>query len=555
MTEFEPAKLCLLGYVPLTEWGYALPCFGSGPRPNVWYCATPSITGDRSSVISAFEPFASNEIRELPDEEAREIRLGDPWCDVFLWNGQPILGSPEELWRALEPYKGELAQRAPLSLLDLALATSHVDCRELTEQATAFLVERHGKERAQNWRDETLMREAVLLRLRRVARALEMQETFLATAKIEVFGHMFAVRVPRRLARALSRPELKSSIEAELEGFGQRIGFKFAGLKPTLDDWRRGSDAPRLVVIGVGGSGRNTVNYMIDAGLDGVEFIVADTDVENLRFARTDKRIQLGETITQGLGAGAHPEIGVQAAEASADQIRAHVRGASLVFILCGLGGGAGTGGASVIAQVARDEGIVTVCLASTPFTFEGRHRMRLAESGIAQLERCVDTFIVIPNQHLFRVADDRTTFAEAFKMADHAVYLGVRSVADLIIQEGLITLEPDSLLEVISRMGRARLGTGEASGENRAVVSAQEALADPLLEEMSLKGAKAVLISITGGQGMTLLEVDEAANVIADEIDADANVVLGAGFDLALDENIRVSILALGVRDAQEPK
>ncbi len=308
---------------------------------------------------------------------------------------------------------------------------------------------------------------------------------------------------------------------------------------------------PRIVVFGVGGAGGNAVNNMIDAGLEGVEFVVANTDAQHLSFAKTDRRIQLGETITQGLGAGAHPEVGMNAAEESADEIHAHLEGAHMVFITAGMGGGTGTGAAPIIAKCARDRGILTVGVVTKPFTFEGRHRMRLADAGIAELQRYVDTLIVIPNQNLFRVANERTTFADAFGMADQVLHSGVRSITDLMILPGLINLDFADVRAVMSEMGKAMMGTGEATGEDRALLAAQNAIANPLLDETSLKGAKAVLVNITGGMDMTLLEVDEAANAISAEVDPDANIIFGAAFDPALDGILRVSVVATGMDEA----
>lgn len=309
---------------------------------------------------------------------------------------------------------------------------------------------------------------------------------------------------------------------------------------------------PRIVVFGVGGAGGNAVNNMIDAGLEGVEFVVANTDAQHLSFAKTDRRIQLGETITQGLGAGAHPEVGMNAAEESADEIHQHLEGAHMVFITCGMGGGTGTGAAPVIAKCARDRGILTVGVVTKPFTFEGRHRMRLADAGVAELQRYVDTLIVIPNQNLFRVANERTTFADAFGMADQVLHSGVRSITDLMILPGLINLDFADVRAVMSEMGKAMMGTGEATGDDRALLAAQNAIANPLLDETSLKGAKAVLVNITGGLDMTLLEVDEAANAISAEVDGDANIIFGAAFDPALDGKIRVSVVATGMDEGE---
>ncbi|CAN5456012.1 cell division protein FtsZ [soil metagenome] len=321
-------------------------------------------------------------------------------------------------------------------------------------------------------------------------------------------------------------------------------------VRPTATELK-----PRIVVFGVGGAGGNAVNNMIDAGLEGVEFVVANTDAQHLSFAKTDRRIQLGETITQGLGAGAHPEVGMNAAEESADEIHAHLEGAHMIFITAGMGGGTGTGAAPIIAKCARDRGILTVGVVTKPFTFEGRHRMRLADAGIAELQRYVDTLIVIPNQNLFRVANERTTFADAFAMADQVLHSGVRSITDLMILPGLINLDFADVRAVMSEMGKAMMGTGEATGDDRALLAAQNAIANPLLDETSLKGAKAVLVNITGGLDMTLLEVDEAANAISAEVDGDANIIFGAAFDPALDGKIRVSVVATGMDEVAASK
>ena len=308
---------------------------------------------------------------------------------------------------------------------------------------------------------------------------------------------------------------------------------------------------PRIVVFGVGGAGGNAVNNMIDAGLEGVEFVVANTDAQQLAFAKTELRIQLGVQVTQGLGAGAHPEIGMSAAEESAPEIAEHLDGVHMVFITAGMGGGTGTGAAPIIAKCARERGILTVGVVTKPFHFEGRHRMRLADSGIAELQRYVDTLIVIPNQNLFRVANERTTFAEAFSMADQVLHSGVRSITDLMVLPGLINLDFADVRTVMTEMGKAMMGTGEASGEDRALMAAQNAIANPLLDEVSLKGAKAVLVNVTGGPDMTLLEVDEACNAISSEVDPDANTIFGAAFDDSLQGKIRVSVVATGMDGA----
>jgi cell division protein FtsZ len=308
---------------------------------------------------------------------------------------------------------------------------------------------------------------------------------------------------------------------------------------------------PRIVVFGVGGAGGNAVNNMIEAGLEGVEFVVANTDAQQLAFSKTDRRIQLGMTVTQGLGAGAHPEVGMSAAEESAPEIGEHLDGAHMVFITAGMGGGTGTGAAPIIAKSARERGILTVGVVTKPFHFEGRHRMRLADAGIAELQRYVDTLIVIPNQNLFRVANERTTFAEAFGMADQVLHSGVRSITDLMVLPGLINLDFADVRTVMTEMGKAMMGTGEASGEDRALMAAQNAIQNPLLDEVSLKGAKAVLVNVTGGLDMTLLEVDEACNAISDQVDPDGNIIFGAAFDPTLEGTIRVSVVATGMDGA----
>jgi cell division protein FtsZ len=316
---------------------------------------------------------------------------------------------------------------------------------------------------------------------------------------------------------------------------------------------------PRIVVFGIGGAGGNAVNNMIEAGLEGVEFVVGNTDAQQLQFAKTERRIQLGVQVTQGLGAGAHPEVGMSAAEESIPEIGEHLDGAHMVFITAGMGGGTGTGAAPIIAKCARERGILTVGVVTKPFHFEGRHRMRLADAGIAELQRYVDTLIVIPNQNLFRVANERTTFAEAFGMADQVLHSGVRSITDLMVLPGLINLDFADVRTVMTEMGKAMMGTGEATGDDRALMAAQNAIQNPLLDEVSLKGAKAVLVNVTGGLDMTLLEVDEAANAISEQVDPEANIIFGAAFDPSLDGMIRVSVVATGMDGASiaaiEPK
>jgi cell division protein FtsZ len=305
---------------------------------------------------------------------------------------------------------------------------------------------------------------------------------------------------------------------------------------------------PRIVVFGVGGAGGNAVNNMIEAGLEGVEFVVANTDAQQLAFSKTDQRVQLGVQVTQGLGAGAHPEVGMSAAEESTLEIGEHLDGAHMVFITAGMGGGTGTGAGPIIAKCARERGILTVGVVTKPFHFEGRHRMRLADAGIAELQRYVDTLIVIPNQNLFRVANERTTFAEAFAMADQVLHSGVRSITDLMVLPGLINLDFADVRTVMTEMGKAMMGTGEATGEGRALMAAENAIQNPLLDEVTLKGAKAVLVNITGGLDMTLLEVDEAANAISAQVDPEANIIFGAAFDPSLTNTLRVSVVATGM-------
>ncbi|MCF8479543.1 MAG: cell division protein FtsZ [Rhodospirillum sp.] len=305
---------------------------------------------------------------------------------------------------------------------------------------------------------------------------------------------------------------------------------------------------PRITVIGVGGAGGNAVNNMIDANLEGVDFVVANTDAQALCHSRTSRRIQLGNDATQGLGAGARPEIGRIAAEEAVEAVANELNGANMVFITAGMGGGTGTGAAPVVASVARELGILTVGVVTKPFQFEGQQRMRLAESGIDELAQFVDTLIIIPNQNLFRVANEKTTFADAFKLADDVLYSGVRSVTDLMINPGLINLDFADVRTVMQNMGRAMMGTGEAEGERRALEAAEAAIANPLLEDTSMRGARGVLINITGGTDVTLYEVDEAANRIRDEVETDAHIIFGSSLDSSLDGRIRVSVVATGI-------
>ena len=308
---------------------------------------------------------------------------------------------------------------------------------------------------------------------------------------------------------------------------------------------------PRIIVCGVGGAGGNAVNNMIVSGLSGVDFVVANTDAQALTSSRAERIIQMGLQVTEGLGAGSKPEVGRAAAEEALEEIRDHLAGAHMAFVTAGMGGGTGTGAAPVIARVAREMGILTVGVVTKPFHFEGGRRMRLAEGGINELQKSVDTLIVIPNQNLFRVANEKTTFADAFAMADQVLYSGVACITDLMVKEGLINLDFADVRSIMSEMGKAMMGTGEATGERRAVMAAEAAIANPLLDETSMKGARGLLISITGGNDLTLYEVDEAASRIRQEVDEEANIILGATFDSALDGVVRVSVVATGIDQA----
>ncbi|MDQ0561400.1 cell division protein FtsZ [Rhizobium mesoamericanum] len=305
---------------------------------------------------------------------------------------------------------------------------------------------------------------------------------------------------------------------------------------------------PRITVFGVGGGGGNAVNNMISAGLQGVDFVVANTDAQALTMTKAERIIQLGANVTEGLGAGSQPEVGRAAAEECIDEIVDHLNGTHMCFVTAGMGGGTGTGAAPVVAQAARNKGILTVGVVTKPFHFEGGRRMRLAEQGIQELQKSVDTLIVIPNQNLFRIANDKTTFADAFAMADQVLYSGVACITDLMVKEGLINLDFADVRSVMREMGRAMMGTGEASGQGRAMQAAEAAIANPLLDETSMKGAQGLLISITGGRDLTLFEVDEAATRIREEVDPDANIILGATFDESLEGIIRVSVVATGI-------
>ena len=309
---------------------------------------------------------------------------------------------------------------------------------------------------------------------------------------------------------------------------------------------------PCITVFGVGGAGCNAVNNMINSNLEGAKFVVANTDAQALHLSNAEHKIQLGASITKGLGAGASPETGKAAAEEAIQEIIDLLGDSNMVFITAGMGGGTGTGAAPVIARLARERGILTVGVVTKPFHFEGLHRMRLADSGLAELQRFVDTLIVIPNQNLFKIANAKTTFADAFKMADDVLHAGVRGITDLMIMPGLINLDFADIRAVMSEMGKAMMGTGEAQGDNRAIAAAEAAISNPLLDNCSMKGAKGVLINISGGPDMTLFEVDEAANRIREEVDSEANIIFGSAFNSDLEGTIRVSVVATGIDTAQ---
>jgi cell division protein FtsZ len=318
-------------------------------------------------------------------------------------------------------------------------------------------------------------------------------------------------------------------------------------IRPEVEELR-----PRISVIGVGGAGGNAIANMIQSDVQGVDFIVANTDAQALNYSTADRKIQLGPKITQGLGAGSRPEIGKAAAEEVLMDIEQALDGAHMCFIAAGMGGGTGTGAAPVIAKAARDRGILTVGVVTKPFSFEGARRARSADAGIDELQQHVDTLIVIPNQNLFRIANPNTTFKEAFQMADEVLQQGVRGITDLMVMPGLINLDFADVRSVMSEMGKAMMGTGEAGGDNRAIEAAEQAIANPLLDGVSMKGARGVIISITGGEDMRLMEVDEAANHIKELVDPDANIIWGSAFNNELDGKIRVSVVATGI-DVEE--
>ncbi|MBP0116507.1 MULTISPECIES: cell division protein FtsZ [Bradyrhizobium] len=304
----------------------------------------------------------------------------------------------------------------------------------------------------------------------------------------------------------------------------------------------------RIVVFGVGGAGGNAVNNMITAGLQGVEFVVANTDAQALAMSKAKRLIQLGTRVTAGLGAGSQPELGRAAAEEAIDTIREQLNGAHMVFVTAGMGGGTGTGAAPIVARIARELGILTIGVVTKPFYFEGQRRMRFAEAGIEELLKTVDTLLIIPNQNLFRVASEKTTFADAFALADQVLYSGVACISDLIVKEGLINLDFADVLSVMKEKGKAMMGRGEASGEKRVLAAAVAAISNPLIENPSIKRASGLIISITGGKDLMLYEVDEAATRIRDEADPDANIIVGASFDESLEGIVRVSVVATGI-------
>ncbi len=304
----------------------------------------------------------------------------------------------------------------------------------------------------------------------------------------------------------------------------------------------------RITVVGVGGAGGNALNNMITQHLEGVEFLACNTDAQALAHCLADRKVQLGMSITHGLGAGAKPEVGRAAAEESLEEILDHLQGSNMVFITAGMGGGTGTGAAPVIARAVREQGVLTIGVVTKPFHFEGAQRMRIAEAGIEELQGYVDTLIVIPNQNLFRLATERTTFVEAFKMADNVLHMGVRGVTDLMMVPGLVNLDFADVRTVMSVLGKCMMGTGEAEGERRAIEAAEAAISNPLLDEVSMKGARAALVNITAGPDLTVFEVDEAVNRVREELDPDANIVFGAVFDSSMDGRLRISVVATGI-------
>lgn len=323
----------------------------------------------------------------------------------------------------------------------------------------------------------------------------------------------------------------------------------------NVDHSSKNKLSPKITVIGVGGAGCNAVNNMITTNLNGVDFVVCNTDSQALAGNLAEHKVQLGTALTEGLGAGANPEVGRSAAEESLDDVMQYLEDANMAFITAGMGGGTGTGAAAVIAKACRERGILTVGVVTKPFHFEGTRRMRMAEQGLDELQSYVDTLIVIPNQNLFRVVNDKTTFADGFKMADSVLQSAVRGVTDLIVMPGLINLDFADIRSVMQEMGKAVMGAGEATGDSRATEAAEKAISNPLLDDVSMKGAKGVIVNITGGYDMTLFEVDEACNRIRDEVDPDANIIFGSTFDESLEGTMRVSVVATGIDAAQAEK
>lgn len=323
-------------------------------------------------------------------------------------------------------------------------------------------------------------------------------------------------------------------------------------MQPTADSYL----SPKIAVVGVGGAGGNAVNNMISSNLEGCEFVVCNTDAQALSSSLSQNKVQLGVNVTGGLGAGSIPQVGQAAAEESLEEVMRHVEGANMVFITAGMGGGTGTGAAPVIAKACREQGILTVGVVTKPFHFEGPLRMEQAEKGLQELQQYVDTLIVIPNQNLFRIANEKTTFAEAFKLADSVLQSGVRGVTDLMVRPGLVNLDFADIRTAMLQMGKALMGTGEASGEKRAIEAAEQAINNPLLDDVSMKGAQGVIINVTGGYDMTLFEADEACNRIRDEVDPNASIIFGATFDDSMEGSIRVSIVATGIeKEARKNK
>ncbi len=312
---------------------------------------------------------------------------------------------------------------------------------------------------------------------------------------------------------------------------------------------------PKITVVGTGGAGGNAVNNMIRSNLEGVDFIVANTDAQALNQSLCDVRLQLGTNITRGLGAGSRPEIGRAAAEEALEQILEYLQGSNMVFVTAGMGGGTGTGAAPVIARAAKEQGILTVGVVTKPFHFEGAHRMRMAEQGLADLQQVVDTLIVIPNQNLFRIANEKTTFADAFKLADQVLHSGVSGITDLMVKPGLVNLDFADIRAVMMEMGKAMMGTGEGEGDNRAIQAAEAAISNPLLDDVSMRGARGVLINVTGGYDMTLFELDQAVNRIREEVDAEANIIFGSTFDDSMEGKIRLSVVATGIDTTEEAR